>query len=229
MTGSPWRRIEPWRVAEWAEPLPAGAPWCAGQLAERVSRLVGGFPVIERQQDGLRRAAVALLLAPDAEGRLAFVLTRRSARLRSHSGQWALPGGKVDAGETVVEACLRELDEELAVRLGPASVLGRLDDYATRSGFLISPVVLWSPERLRFEPDPEEVAFALEVPLESFDRADVPRLRPIPESDRPVIALPVGESWFHAPTAAVVFQLFELLRGRCHRVSHYEEPVFAWR
>lgn len=219
-----------WRSIDGVDPLLAGAPWRALELAARVRALVGGFPLRELALvDGLRRAAVALLLAPDEQGRLCFVLTRRSLRLRSHSGQWALPGGKVDADESVVEAALRELDEELGVRPGTDSVLGRLDDYATRSGFLISPVVLWSPQRLRFEPDPEEVALALEVPLDSFDRPDVPRLRPIPESERPVIALPVGESWVHAPTAAVVFQLFELIRGRCHRVDGYEEPVFAWR
>ncbi|HVS63271.1 MAG TPA: CoA pyrophosphatase [Thermoanaerobaculia bacterium] len=211
------------------DPLRAGAPWRASELGERVRTLVCDFPCREARTEGLRRAAVALLLLPDEEGRLCFVLTRRSPSLRSHAGQWALPGGKVDAGETVIEAALRELEEELGARLELESVLGRLDDYATRSGFLISPVVLWSPQRLRFEPDPQEVAFALEVPLESFDRADVPRLRPIPESDRPVIALPVGDSWVHAPTAAVVYQLFELIRGRCHRVDAYEEPVFAWR
>ncbi|HVS15736.1 MAG TPA: CoA pyrophosphatase, partial [Thermoanaerobaculia bacterium] len=188
-----------------------------------------GFPARAAAATGLRPAAVALLLAPDAAGRLGFVLTRRSARLRRHSGQWALPGGRVDPGESVEQAALRELEEELGLRLDPGAILGRLDDYPTRSGFVITPLVLWSAQTLRFAPDPEEVELALEVPLESFDRPDVPRLRSIPESDRPVLSLPVGDRWVHAPTAAVVFQLFELVCGRLHRVDCYDQPVFAWR
>lgn len=218
------------RDLEGVEPLAAGAPWRADELAERARDLVTAFPAVLQHDPGdLRPAAVALLLVPDGEGRLCFVLTRRSPRLRRHSGQWALPGGRVDSGETPMAACLRELDEELGVQLDDDVVLGRLDDYPTRSGFLISPWVLWSPQRLHFTPDPREVEFAVEVPLESFDRPDVPRLRSIPESDRPVIALPVADTWVHAPTAAVVYQLYELIRGRCHRVADYEEPVFAWR
>jgi 8-oxo-dGTP pyrophosphatase MutT (NUDIX family) len=219
-----------WQPIAGVPPLAEGEAWpVAAELATRVRDLVAGFPSRAAPVAELSRAAVALLLGPDAGGRLSFVLTRRSARLRRHAGQWALPGGRVDAGETVEEAALRELEEELRVRLDEGAVLGRLDDYATRSGFLITPVVLWCPRRLRFDPDPEEVELALEVPLQSFDRPDVPRLRRIPESDRPVISLPVGERWVHAPTAAVVFQLFELIRGRLHRVDRYEQPVFAWR
>src|SRR5277367_5468923 len=94
---------------------------------------------------GLKRAAVAIVLveADDASG-TALLLTRRAARLRAHRGQWALPGGRCDQGETQVAAALRELHEELDLELGPANVLGLLDDYPTRSGYLIAPVVLWA-------------------------------------------------------------------------------------
>ena len=81
-------------------------------------------------------AAVAIALteadAPDSE--TAFLLTKRVPTLRAHSGQWALPGGRCDAGETAIDAALRELDEELGLRCAPSDVLGQLDEYPTRSG-----------------------------------------------------------------------------------------------
>ena len=94
--------------------------------------------------EGGRPAAVALVLLPDDEGRACFVLTRRAARLSAHAGQWALPGGRLDPGETAEEAARRELHEEVGLDLGPDAVLGALDDYPTRSGFVITPVVLWA-------------------------------------------------------------------------------------
>jgi 8-oxo-dGTP pyrophosphatase MutT (NUDIX family) len=180
--------------------------------------------------DGRRHAAVAAVLAPDAERRRCFLLTRRTATLGRHRGQWALPGGRLDEGESPETAARRELAEELGVELLADAVLGRLDDYATRSGYVITPVVLWSAERLLLRPDPGEVAAAYEVPLASLDRPDVPRLHRIEESERPVISIAVGERWVHAPTAAIVYQLFELAHhGRVVRVADYEQPVFAWR
>src|SRR6476661_3808122 len=86
----------------------------------------------------LKRAAVAIALTEADHGSgTAFLLTRRSARLRAHSAQWALPGGRCDTGETHAEAALRELHEELGMELGAGDVLGLLDDYPTRSGYLI--------------------------------------------------------------------------------------------
>src|SRR5436190_22927353 len=91
---------------------------------------------------GLKRAAVAIALTEaEAGGGTAFLLTRRAATLRSHAAQWALPGGRCDHGETQKQAALRELHEELGI--GKADVLGLLDDYPTRSGYLITPVVVW--------------------------------------------------------------------------------------
>src|SRR3979490_1006146 len=92
----------------------------------------------------LKRAAVAVALT-EAEGSgTALLLTLRAAGLRAHSSQWALPGGRCDDGETEAEAALRELHEELGLELGPGDVLGLLDDYPTRSGYLITPVVVWA-------------------------------------------------------------------------------------
>src|SRR4051794_2390290 len=92
--------------------------------------------------EGLKHAAVAIaLVEADAAGETAMLLTQRASGLRAHSSQWALPGGRCDAGESAVEGALRELHEELGLELGPDDVLGLLDDYPTRSGYLVTPVV----------------------------------------------------------------------------------------
>jgi 8-oxo-dGTP pyrophosphatase MutT (NUDIX family) len=180
--------------------------------------------------EGRRAAAVAVTLVADAEGRPCFVLTRRTTRLRRHSGQWALPGGRLDAGESAEAGALRELAEEVGLTLPPASVLGLLDDYPTRSGYVITPVVVWAGDPVELLPDPHEVAEIHRVPLADLLHRDVPRLRRIPESDRPVISIPLGMADVHAPTAAIVYQLREVVvRGEATRVAHFEQPVFAWR
>jgi 8-oxo-dGTP pyrophosphatase MutT (NUDIX family) len=177
-----------------------------------------------------KAAAVAIVLVSDDEGRACFLLTKRSPTLRAHTGQWALPGGKVDAGESHTLAALRELEEELGLRLEQGSVLGTLDDYGTRSGFVITPVVFWSHHVGPLAPNPSEVARVYRVPLADLDGPDVPRLIRIPESDRPVIQLPILGALIHAPTAAVLYQLREVVaHGRPTRVDHFEQPVWAWR
>ncbi len=178
----------------------------------------------------LRASAVALALLGDASGAVSFVLTRRARGLRAHSGQWALPGGRLEAGEGPADAALRELAEEVGLRLPGSSVLGLLDDYATRSGYVITPVVVWADAGCRLVPNPQEVAEVHRVPLAELERPDVPQLRSIPESDRPVISLPLLGTAIHAPTAAILYQLREVaLRGLSVRVAHFEQPVFAWR
>jgi hypothetical protein len=109
-------------------------------------------------------------------------------------------------------------------------VLGRLDDYPTRSGYVITPVVVWAVDAGDLERNPQEVAAVYRVPLAELDRPDVPRLRRIPESDRPVISVPLLGTQIHAPTAAILYQLREVaVRGLCTRVAEFEQPVFAWR
>jgi 8-oxo-dGTP pyrophosphatase MutT (NUDIX family) len=162
-------------------------------------------------------------------GGAAFLLCRRAAGLNRHASQWALPGGRLDEGETPVEAARRELAEELGVSLGEETVLGLLDDYRTRSGYVITPVVLWGGGHLDLRPEPGEVLAAYRVGLHELTRDDSPRFVTIPESDRPVVQVPLGNDLIHAPTGAVLVQLRWLaLEGRGDEVAGFEQPVFAW-
>ncbi len=150
--------------------------------------------------------------------------------MRRHAGQWALPGGRIDAGETPLAAALRELEEELGLALGPEDVVGWLDDYVTRSGFVITPVVLWCDRDPVLRVDPDEVLAVYRIGLQALADSE-PRTVSIPESDRPVLQLPLGNDLIHAPTGAIVYQFREVaLDGKSGaRVNHFEEPVFAWR
>lgn len=175
----------------------------------------------------LKRSAVGITLVPDPDG-LIFLLTRRATTLRGHPGQWALPGGRADAGESPGETARRELAEELGLTLGADAELGLLDDYATRSGYVITPVVLWAGSSPDLTPNPEEVGELHRVPVALLDVE--PRFLTIPESDRPVIQLPLFDRFVHAPTGAILHQFREVvLQGRPTRVAHLEQPVFAWR
>ena len=166
----------------------------------------------------------------DVSGGAAFLLCRRTSRLRSHPAQWALPGGRLDPGEDAVDAALRELDEEVGVTLPHSSVLGLLDDYPTRSGYVITPVVIWGGGRLDLRPAPDEVVAVYRVGLHQLQRDDSPRFITIPESPRPVVQIPLGNDLIHAPTGAVLLQLRWLcLEGRTDPVDELEQPVFAWK
>lgn len=188
------------------------------------------FDVQTHQDAELRPAAVALVILSDESGAACFVLTRRAARMRAHKGQWALPGGRIDAGESPEDAARRELREEVGLDLPESSVLGRLDDYPTRSGYCITPVVVWGGAEARLEANPDEVAAIFRVRLAELERDDIPHLRSIPESDRPVLTVPLLGAHIHAPTAAILYQLREVaMRGKATRVVHFEQPVFAWR
>ncbi|RUP35050.1 MAG: CoA pyrophosphatase [Mycolicibacterium sp.] len=186
-----------------------------------VDEWIGGRPLPDQNLDGRM---------VDVAGGAAFLLCRRTSRLNSHSAQWALPGGRLDPGETVVDAALRELHEEVGIKLPDESVLGLLDDYATRSGYVITPVVVWGGGRLDPQPSPDEVLAVYRVGLHQLQRPDSPRFISIPESDRPVVQIPLGNDLIHAPTGAVLLQMRWLgLEGRPDPVDELEQPVFAWR
>ncbi|HTF00836.1 MAG TPA: CoA pyrophosphatase [Bradyrhizobium sp.] len=196
-------------------------------IAERCAafaRLPASEPML-----ALKRAAVAIALTGDAAGGTAVLLTLRAAGLRAHSSQWALPGGRCDEGETQVEAALRELHEELGLELREANVLGLLDDYPTRSGYLITPVVVWADASAAISPNPEEVASVHRIALGDIERADAFDFTTIPESTRRVIRFRHAGQFIHAPTAALIYQFREVLAGRDTRVAELEQPVFAWK
>ena len=213
-------------------------------LRKRLEVNLAAHDVAELPRDNRKHAAVAFTLVNQAvpagianiphnehrEGDAAFILTIRAASLSSHAGQRAYPGGRIDPGETVEEAALRELEEEVGLRLGHEHIIGRLDDYATRSGYLISPVVLWGGSDVPLTPNPGEVASIHRIPLAELLRRDAPILESIPQSDYPVLKMPLGDEYVAAPSAAVSYQFREVaMLGRQTRVAHFEQPVFAWK
>jgi len=189
------------------------------------------------------RAAVALVISEAGHGsawgdmpqharwstEAALILTRRAGHLRRHANQWALPGGRIDGKETPEQAALRELREEVALELPPEAVLGRLDDFSTRSGFAITPVVVWAGDARAMVANADEVASIHRIALDEFLRPDAPMLEHGAHA-HPVLRMPVGENWIAAPTAAFLYQFREVcLRGQHTRVSHFEQPPFAWQ
>lgn len=213
-------------------------------LREAVSRRLDAWPVQRIAHGAHSRAAVAVALCEEGTGAqlpgvdapdgwshgAALILTRRAKTLGNHPGQWALPGGRVDDGESPQQAALRELAEEIGLRLPSDAVLGLLDDYATHSGFVITPVVVWAGQATALEPNAAEVASIHRIPVAEFMRRDAPLLEPSEDPARPVLRMPVGDGWIAAPTAAVLYQFREVcIAGRDTRVSHFEQPLFARR
>lgn len=199
-------------------------------LRHALAANLAAFELRAHPVDGRKHAAVALAVVADEQGAPAVIITKRAPRLSAHAGQWALPGGRIDPGETVEQAALRELHEEVGLRLDPAAVLGRLDDYPTRSGYVITPVVVWAEGAVELTPNDAEVHIIHRVSFAELDRPGSPEFVCIPESDRPVVRLLIYEHKIHAPTAAIVYQFREVaVKGHSVRVDHLEQPVFAWR
>lgn len=217
---------------------------CDAALRQRIAERLAAWPVQASADGAERRAAVALVVAEAGRGAgvpglprhvrwrddAALVLTRRAGGLRAHAGQWALPGGRIDPGETAEDAARRELAEEVGLVLGPDDVLGRLDDYSTRSGYCLTPVVLWGGAARAMAANPAEVQSIHRIAVREFLRKDAPMLESIAETPRPVLRMPVGDNWIAAPTAAVLYQFREVcILGHATRVAHFDQPVFAWR
>jgi len=217
---------------------------CNDNLRDHVQANLDRFTEKELANEGLQSAAVAIAIVDiqkdphlhdmkfpaSWKGQAAIILTKRAPNLRNHAGQWALPGGRVEDGENPEETALRELEEEVGLRIDPDRIIGRLDNYGTRSGFLITPVIVWAGTDTRLAANAAEVASIHRVPLAELMRADAPMLEKIPESEHPVLLMPIGNSFVAAPTAAMIYQFREVaLLGNSTRVNHYEQPYFAWK
>ena len=213
-------------------------------LRARIAQHLNAFAVQSAAGEQHHAAAVAVAITDEGHGadlpgfpehaswsgQAALILTRRAAHLRKHAGQWALPGGRIDSGETAEQAALREMREEVDLQLDEGAVLGRLDDFVTRSGFIITPVVIWAGAAQHIKPNPAEVASIHRIPVTEFLRTDAPMLADEGNSDQMVLRMPVGTNWIAAPTAAVLYQFRELcIEGRPTRVAHFEQPAFAWK
>ncbi len=203
------------------------------ELRAQITQNLAQFERVEMEQGDLRLAAVAIVVVKsDVNDEACFLLTLRPVRMNRHSNQYALPGGRLDEGETTQQAALRELSEEVGVDLGPEHVLGALDGYATRSGFRITPIVMWGGACETLNPDPGEVEAAFRIPLSDINAEAVPRLIPSEEGEHPVLCAHI-ETLGHtvyAPTAAIFYQFREVaLRGASTRVAHFDQPAFAWK
>jgi len=169
---------------------------------------------------------VAILISPYRNAPT-FVLTRRALTMRRNAGNYALPGGNLDPGEDAAAGALRETHEELGVSLGPDAPLGLLDDFVTLGGHRVTPVVLWSDERLKLKPDPVEVHVAWRVPLAQLDHPDSPRRLAHDGSADPILQMRLRNGWVNAPTAAWLYQFREVaLHGRWTRLDGVGQP--AW-
>ena len=216
---------------------------CDANLRDQIHERLSNFDVQLAEDNSLREAGVAVLITdvgmgPDLPGienptawsnEACLLLTRRSEKLRNHPGQWSFPGGRRDAGETLEETALRELSEEVGIQLGKEAILGRLDDFVTRSGFAMSPYVIWAGPDVQAVANPDEVASIHRIPMAEFLRADAPLLDANETSDHPILRMPVGSDYIAAPTAALIYQFAQVcLLGRSTRVAHFEQPAFAW-
>ena len=171
-------------------------------------------------------AAVAIVILLDG-GVPTVPIFQRPLNMRRHAGQMALPGGRLHEGEDAEACALRELAEEVGVIIAKDDVLGRLDDFDTRSGFTITPVVVWSgapPTTLHASQD--EVARLFLIPAPELQQAVA--VADLSEPDR--FSLKFREVEVFAPTAAILYQFSEVaLDGRASRVADFYQPPWTHR
>ena len=141
-------------------------------LIERITLALANEPphdllpgdLVEGHEGDHRQAAVLVAITDRPEPGL--ILTQRREHLRTHAGQVAFPGGRVDEGEDAVSAALREAQEELALNPALVRLIGEADPYCTVTGYWVTPVVGVVPPEIELEPNPEEVSDWFEAPLD---------------------------------------------------------------
>jgi 8-oxo-dGTP pyrophosphatase MutT (NUDIX family) len=174
---------------------------------------------------GHRHAAVAVTLLDHSTAPRVLVL-KRAAR-GTNAGQWALPGGRLEPEETPAVAALREANEEVGLEGG--ELAGRLEDFVTDSGFVITPVVVLAPEPARLVRNPAEVHSLHPVPLARLLDDEVLRWAPQPDGTRLLQLLLRHDMVVHAPTGAILWQFREALLGRRTAVAHLTQPEWTRR
>lgn len=205
---------------------------CNDHLRRRIENNLGKFEPRLLTDAALAPAAVVIAVTRARQGEDACVLLIRRARgMRRHAGQFGLPGGRVDGAETVAQAALRELHEELCMELNEQQLLGALDDYPTRSGFLIRPVVAWAADAGQPVANAAEVEQVFQIPLAELLSPDLPHFE-IDGGNEPLMSATLHSlgDRLYAPTAAILYQFREVaLHGRATRVAHLRQPAFAWK
>jgi 8-oxo-dGTP pyrophosphatase MutT (NUDIX family) len=176
---------------------------------------------------GMRRAGVVLCVVE--HGGVPCVIVIKRAYRGRNAGQWGLPGGRLDEGETPEQTALRELHEEIGLRVDPADVLGRLDDFPAASGFAITPIVV-APH----DPGPisanHEVHSVHRVELSRLAADDAPRWVPQADGTRLLQLRLRDDMVIHAPTGAMLWQFREVvLLGRHARVAEFLQPDWTHR
>lgn len=198
-------------------------------LLDRIAANLAAFPRLTLETADRRRAAVAIVLSA-REDELTYVLTRRALTMRRGAGNYALPGGNLEAGEDAVGGALRETFEELGVALAREAVLGLLDDFVTLGGHVVTPVVFWSPQPLTLAPDPIEVERAWFEPITRLNHPEAPMSEAHPEGGEPILRMFADDNWINPPTAAWLYQFREVaLHGRHTRVSTIGQPEWTAR
>ena len=140
-------------------------------IADRLRASLAGpaaEPAIEGDLAELRASAstpAAVLMAVTDRTEPGLLLTVRREHLRTHAGQIAFPGGRVDPGESAVAAAVREAQEELGLDPAEVEIVGELDDYRTATGYVVTPVLGVIPPDLPLAPHEHEVADWFEAPL----------------------------------------------------------------
>lgn len=163
----------------------------------------------------------------DMHGQPAVPIFQRTSDMSRHAGQMALPGGRLHEGEDAETCAIRELHEELGLAVGPDDIAGLLDDFDTRSGFTITPVVIYSGAAAAIlQPSKFEVAQLFVIPLEEL-RSAVSQASHGQSSD---FSLQLEQVQVFAPTAAILYQFSEVaLDGRSARVADFYQPPFTHR
>jgi len=178
------------------------------RLREQVTSNLAGFEREQTNEQALAGAAVALVISPMGETDIPCLLvTLRSAKLKKHPNQFALPGGKIDEGESVEQTALRELHEELGLSLPDTAVLGRIDDFATRSGFRISPVVVWHDGNQVIKANEDEVAKVFQIPFNELFLPQIPEIITEDDSDPILTSLRTATLCLEVAVATSLFML----------------------